>query len=140
MAQEIQEERNPNRHGSQKAPLAGGQFCETQKSSSSAPIVDTSEYPITASYSLLGGRLHYFAPVKHRDWKNIGLVIERLLTPGSISGLVMRRFVLGKDTLRLFSIWIQHSTRCGGPADERHKNRAQKSALHYSGYRLAQST
>ena len=58
--------RNPNRHGSQKAPLAGGQFCETQKSSSSAPIVDHAEYPITASYGSLGGRLHYSAPVKHR--------------------------------------------------------------------------
>ena len=54
-----------HRHGSQKAPLAGGQFCKTQKSSSSAPIADHAEYPITASYGSLGGRLHYFAPVKH---------------------------------------------------------------------------
>ena len=67
LAQEIQEERNPNRHGSQKAPLAGGQFCKTQKSSSSAPIVDHAEYPITASYGSLGGRHHYSAPVKHGD-------------------------------------------------------------------------
>ena len=64
MAQEIPEERNPNRHGSQKA-LAGGQFCKTQKSSSSAPTVDHAEYPTTASYGSLGGRLHYSAPVKH---------------------------------------------------------------------------
>ena len=49
----------------QKALLAGGQFCETQKSSSSAPMVDHAEYPITASYGSLGGRLHYSAPVKH---------------------------------------------------------------------------
>ena len=49
----------------QKALLVGGQFCKTQKSSSSAPIVDHAEYPITASYGSLGGRLHYSAPVKH---------------------------------------------------------------------------
>ena len=63
----IQEERNPNRHGSQKAPLAGGQFCKNQKSSSSAPIFDHAEYPITASFGSLGGRLHYSAPVKHGE-------------------------------------------------------------------------
>ena len=57
--------RNPNRHGSQKASLAGGQLCKTEKSSSSAPIVDHAEYPITASYGLLVGRLHYSASVKH---------------------------------------------------------------------------
>ena len=45
--------------------LAGGQFCKTQKSSSSAPIVDHAEYPTTASYGSLGGRLHYSASVKH---------------------------------------------------------------------------
>ena len=65
LAQKIPEERNPNRHGSQKALLAGGQFCKTQKSSRSAPIVDHAEYPTTASYGSLGGRLHYSAPVKH---------------------------------------------------------------------------
>ena len=38
----------------------GGQFCKTQKSSSSPPIVDHAEYPTTVSGSL-GGRLHYSA-------------------------------------------------------------------------------
>ena len=32
------------------------------------------------------------------------LVIERLLTPGSIRELAMRRCILEKDTLRFFSI------------------------------------
>ena len=82
----MQEERNPNRHGSQKALLAGGQFCKTQKSSSSAPIVDHAEYPITASYGLLGGRLHYSAPVKHGkcgDYRQInrGSVVDKYPVP-----------------------------------------------------------
>ena len=46
---------------------------------------------------------------------NIGLVIERLLAPGLIPAMVMRRHVLGKDILRLISIG-QALTRCGGQA------------------------
>ena len=75
LAQEIQKERNPNRHGFQKAPLAVGQFCKTQKSSSSAPIVDHAEYPITASYGSMGGRLHYSAPVKHDKYVDFSKAI-----------------------------------------------------------------
>ena len=43
-------------------------------------------------------------------------MIERLLTPGSISDPVMCRGVLGKDTQRLFSVGAKKSTRCGGLA------------------------
>ena len=35
---------------------------------------------------------------------SVGLVIERLLTPGSIPELAMRRCVLRKDISRLFPI------------------------------------
>ena len=44
------------------------------------------------------------------------LVIERLLTPGSIPKLALHRRVLGKDTVCLFPIGAMHSTRCDGPA------------------------
>ena len=37
-------------------------------------------------------------------------MIERLVTPTSILDLAMRRCVLGKDTLRLFSIGAKQST------------------------------
>ena len=39
--------------------------------------------------------------VEHR------IVIERLLARGSIPKLAMRRFVVGKDTLRLFPMGVQ---------------------------------
>ena len=78
--------RNTNRHGSQKATPAGGQFCKTQKSSSSALIVDHAEYPITASYGSLGGQLHYSAPVKHRV---TGRVVVAL--PDPFRGMGARR-------------------------------------------------
>ena len=42
--------------------------------------------------------------------------MEKLLAGGSIPELAMRRCVLGKDTLLLFRIAVQQSTRCGGPA------------------------
>ena len=88
LAQEMQEERNPNRPGSQKALLGGGQFWKTQKSSSSAPIVDHAEYPITASYGSLGGRLHYSAPVAPKlvnstAQNNSVLVWKNNLTPSA---------------------------------------------------------
>ena len=41
-----------------------------------------------------------------------GLVIVRLLNPGSIPALVMRRCVPGKHTLRVFPIEAKQSTRC----------------------------
>ena len=46
----------------------------------------------------------------------VWLVTERLLTPGLILKLQMRRCVFGKDTLRVFSIGAKQSTRCGVPA------------------------
>ena len=51
------------------------------------------------------------------------------MTPGSIPQLTMRRSVLGKDTLHLFPIEANQSTRCGGPADETLAKRAQKRLL-----------
>ena len=42
-------------------------------------------------------------------------MIERLPAAGSILELAMPRFVLGKDTLRLFLIRAKQSIRCGGP-------------------------
>ena len=58
-------------------------------------------------------------------------MIERLLTPGSILELAMRRFAFGKYILRLFPIGAEQSyTRCNEPADEILANRAlQKAAL-----------
>ena len=38
----------------------------------------------------------------------------------------MRRYVLGKDTLRLFPIRAKQSTRYGGQPEERFANRNQK--------------
>ena len=57
--------------------------------------------------------------------KSVGLVIERLLTLGSIPDLEMRHCVL-EDTLRLFLSGAKQSTRYGGPADERLANRTPK--------------
>ena len=41
---------------------------------------------------------------------------KKLLNPGSIPELAIRRCFLGKGTLRLFPIGAKQSTRCGGPA------------------------
>ena len=57
------------------------------------------------------------------------IVPEKLLTPGSILKLAIRHCVLGKDTLRLFPIVAEQSTRCGGQADERFAKRTQKKVL-----------
>ena len=42
-------------------------------------------------------------------------MIDKLLA-GLILELAMRSCVLGKDTLRFFSIGVKQSTRCDGPA------------------------
>ena len=42
-------------------------------------------------------------------------MIKRLLAPGSIPELAMRRCVLKKDTLRLFAIGVKQYSSCGGP-------------------------
>ena len=41
--------------------------------------------------------------------------MERLLDLGLFPKLAMRRCVLWKDTLRLFSVGAMQSSRCGGP-------------------------
>ena len=57
-------------------------------------------------------------------------MIERLLTPGSILELAMRRFVLGKDTLRLFLIVAKQSTCCAAhQPNERFANTTQKRVI-----------
>ena len=43
-------------------------------------------------------------------------MVERLLSPGSIPALAMRRCVHVNDTLRLFPIRAKQSTHCSGPA------------------------
>ena len=50
------------------------------------------------------------------SWKNIGLAIERLLTPSSILEVAIHGCFLGKDTLRLFAFAAKQSTICSGPA------------------------
>ena len=45
------------------------------------------------------------------QWQSVGLVIERLLTIGSIPQHAMRSCVFRKDTLRLFPIRTEQSTR-----------------------------
>ena len=59
--------------------------------------------------------------------------MEKLLAPGSIPELEMRRYVLEKDTLRLFSIRAKQSPRCGGQPEERLSIRLLKSALQWCG-------
>ena len=61
-------------------------------------------------------------------WKinQVRLVINMLLTLGSILKLAMRRCVLGKDALRLFSMRVKQSTRCGGQIDKTCKQNIKK--------------
>ena len=61
--------------------------------------------------------------VKHR------FIDPRLLAPGSIPDLAMRRCVLGQNTLRLFSIGTQQFTSCGILLDGRLANRTEKKVL-----------
>ena len=60
------------------------------------------------------------------------LVIEMLLTPGSILELAKRRCLLGKNTLRLFPR-VKQFTRLGGPAWQKTCIKNQKSALCWCG-------
>ena len=60
-------------------------------------------------------------------------MIERLLTPGSILEQAMRRYVHGKDTLRLFPIGAKQSTRCGDPVSQKTCKQNQKRALRWCG-------
>ena len=58
---------------------------------------------------------------KHRifaiRWQSVGLVIQKLLTPGSIPGLVMRRCVLRKALYANFLLGPRsYGGRCGGQA------------------------
>ena len=59
----------------------------------------------------------------------ITLVFERLVDPGSIPALALRRCVLGKDNLSIFPIRAKLSTFVVAQPDERLANRTQKSAL-----------
>ena len=58
---------------------------------------------------------------------------ERLVARGSILELTMRRFALGKDSLRLFPIRAKQSTRCGGPACGKTSEKTKKVALLWCG-------
>ena len=49
-------------------------------------------------------------------------MIERLLDTGSILELEMRRCALVKDTLRLFPIGTEQSTRCGGETEPKKRS------------------
>ena len=53
-------------------------------------------------------------------------MIERLLTPGSIPKLAVRRCVLLKDTFRLIVIWAKQLTSVEAQSDEGLANRTQK--------------
>ena len=53
-------------------------------------------------------------------------MIERLLTPGSIPGLDMRRCVFRKDTSQLFSTWPKNLPVMVAQAIERPANRTYK--------------
>ena len=53
------------------------------------------------------------------QWYSVVLVIVKLLTPGSIPKLAIRRWILGKCTYCLFRIGAKKSTRCGGPAGQK---------------------
>ena len=50
------------------------------------------------------------------QWLSVGLMIERLLSSGSILELAMRRCVFRKDTLRFIPIEAKQSTHYGGPS------------------------
>ena len=68
------------------------------------------------------------------QWCSVRLVIERLMTRGSILELAMRRCVLGKKHFTLISHWGQAVIHCGGQPDERLANRIRKSALLWCGW------
>ena len=65
------------------------------------------------------------------QWQSVGVVIERLLTPGSIPKLAMRRFVLGKDSLRFFRLGPSTLPVMVAQPDERLANRTHESALRW---------
>ena len=50
------------------------------------------------------------------QWQSVGLMIKRLLNPGSILELSVHRCVLGKNTSRLFPTRAKQSIRRGGQA------------------------
>ena len=59
--------------------------------------------------------------------------MERLLTPGSIPQLAMRRCVLGKDTLRYFQLMPSSLAVVEAKPDERLEKEPTKVTLRWSG-------
>ena len=60
------------------------------------------------------------------QWWTTGLVIERLLTPGSILELAMRRCVIGKNIYAYFPLGSSSLPVVVTQPDERLANRIQK--------------
>ena len=50
------------------------------------------------------------------QWLSVRLMIQRMLSSGSILELATRRCVFGKDTLRFIPIGAKQSTHYGGPS------------------------
>ena len=65
--------------------------------------------------------------------KSVGLVIKKLLTPGLILELAMRRCVLGKTLYAYSPLGTSSLPDVVAQLDERLANKTPKSALHQSG-------
>ena len=61
------------------------------------------------------------------QWQSAGMMIEKLLTPGSIPALSMRRRVLGKDILRPIPSGLSSLPAEMAQPDERLAKRTKKS-------------